>query len=155
MSSLREAFKGHPVYVQNLPDINFATVSEVPDSYSWPTLDRLTAVGEAVPVIDLTSPDVVTQLGNACHKWGVFQVLNHGVDARLLDSVESESWRLFSLPADQKVKAARLPDGATGYGTARISTFFSKEMWSEGFTIVGSPLDHAQNLWPDDHSHFW
>lgn len=44
---MREAFKGHPVHVHN-PDINFATASEVPDSYLWPTLDRLATVGEAV-----------------------------------------------------------------------------------------------------------
>ncbi|KAF5726903.1 hypothetical protein HS088_TW22G00588 [Tripterygium wilfordii] len=58
---------------------------------------------------------------------------------------------LFSLPHETKLKAARSPDGISGYGLARISSFFSKLMWSEGFTIVGSPLEHFQQLWPQDY----
>nr|UXL73233.1 2-oxoglutarate-dependent dioxygenase GA 3-oxidase [Jasminum sambac] len=27
-------------------------------------------------------------------------------------------------------------------------------MWSEGFTIIGSPLEHATKLWPNDFQNF-
>ncbi|TKY54923.1 Gibberellin 3-beta-dioxygenase 1 [Spatholobus suberectus] len=30
----------------------------------------------------------------------------------------------------------------------RISSYFSKLLWSEGFTIMGSPAEHATKLWP-------
>ena len=33
-------------------------------------------------------------------------------------------------------------------GSARISSFFPKLMWSEGFSIMGSPVEHASQLWP-------
>lgn len=154
MPSLREAFRDHPVYAHP-PNFDFATAKEVPDSHSWPTMVHEQLQDGAVPVIDLAGVDVVTQLGNACEKWGVFQVTNHGVPTRLLADVESETRRLFSLPTKTKLKAARAPDGVTGYGVARISSFFSKLLWSEGFTIVGSPVEHARQLWPHGHSHFW
>ncbi|CAB4303224.1 unnamed protein product [Prunus armeniaca] len=32
--------------------------------------------------------------------------------------------------------------------------FFQKLMWSEGFTIFGSPLDHFRQLWPQDYNKF-
>ncbi|KAK4374750.1 hypothetical protein RND71_005427 [Anisodus tanguticus] len=55
---------------------------------------------------------------------------------------------------EQKLKASRSPEGVTGYGVARISSFFSKLMWSEGFTIVGSPIEHARQPWPKDYKKF-
>ncbi|KAK2645801.1 hypothetical protein Ddye_020996 [Dipteronia dyeriana] len=43
----------------------------------------------------------------------------------------------------------------TGYGLPRISTFFSKLFWSEGFSIMGSPLHHARQLRPNHHFNFY
>nr|UXL73235.1 2-oxoglutarate-dependent dioxygenase GA 3-oxidase [Jasminum sambac] len=54
----------------------------------------------------------------------------------------------------QKLKAARPAVGVAGYGVARISSFFPKLMWSEGFTIIGSQLEHATKLWPNDFQNF-
>ncbi|KAF5934753.1 hypothetical protein HYC85_025882 [Camellia sinensis] len=57
--------------------------------------------------------------------------------------------------AKQKLRAMRSPDGLTGYGVARIAPFFPKLMWSEGFSAVGSPEEHARQLWPHDYTTFW
>ncbi|KAE8669155.1 LisH dimerization motif,WD40/YVTN repeat-like-containing domain isoform 1 [Hibiscus syriacus] len=46
------------------------------------------------------------------------------------------------------------PSGATGYGLTRISPFFPKLMWSEGFGMMGSPEEHDRQLWPQDHAKF-
>ncbi|KAF8400727.1 hypothetical protein HHK36_014027 [Tetracentron sinense] len=157
-SRLTEAFRAHPVHLHH-NHLDLESVREVPDSHAWPPLDddypAADSFGvETVPVIDLMDPKALKLVGHACKTWGVFQVTNHGIPMTLLRAVESQGRRLFSLPPHQKLKAARSPDGISGYGLARISSFFSKLMWSEGFTIVGSPLDHARQLWPQDYSKF-
>ncbi|XP_028756185.1 gibberellin 3-beta-dioxygenase 1-like [Neltuma alba] len=161
MPSLSEAYRAHPVYLHHKnPD--FHSLRELPDSYAWTHLDdnRTAAVdadggGRGVPpVIDLDDPNAPTLIGHACRSWGVFQVVNHGVPSRLLQDIESTGKSLFSLPPHQKLKAARSPDGVSGYGLARISSFFPKLMWSEGFTILGSPLDHFRQLWPLDYTKY-
>ncbi|MCE3216343.1 gibberellin 3-beta-dioxygenase [Datura stramonium] len=83
---------------------------------------------------------------------GVPMKLQHIIE--ILLTIWKRPKRLFSLPLQQKLKAARSPDGIAGYGVARISSFFSKLMWSEGFTIFGSPLEHARQLWPHDYNLF-
>ncbi|MFS7949704.1 putative non-hem dioxygenase domain, isopenicillin N synthase [Helianthus anomalus] len=85
----------------------------------------------------------------------MFQVINHGVPSELIKKVESESQRLFALPTHEKCKVLRSADRATGYGSARISPFFDKCMWHEGFTIMGSCVDDAKVLWPQYYQGFW
>ncbi|KAI3670479.1 hypothetical protein L1987_87814 [Smallanthus sonchifolius] len=132
-------------------------MKELPDSYAWSSVDdaSLTSCGsESVPVINLEDPDAMMHVGHACKTWGVFQVMNHGVPMMVLDDMEASGRKLFSLPVHQKLQAARSADGVSGYGVARISSFFPKLMWSEGFTIIGTPYEHAQKLWPHGYKHF-
>ncbi|KAK9269758.1 hypothetical protein L1049_001536 [Liquidambar formosana] len=132
--------------------------SNYPESHTWtlsgtyPSLDPVTA--ESVPVIDLNDPNAISLIRHASEKWGVFQVTNHGIPMALIEEVEFEARRLFTLPTERKLLAVRSPDGLTGYGLARISNFFPKLMWYEGFSIVGSPVEHARQLWPHDHTKF-
>ncbi|CAL1400211.1 unnamed protein product [Linum trigynum] len=157
-SKLADAFRSHPVDIQpkNLHD--FTSLKELPDSYQWSSeQDRPEPEPvhhEPVPVIDLSDPNALEEIGHACTRWGVFQVVNHGVPAAVLDRMEDVAKSFFSLPAHQKLKAARSPDGISGYGLARISSFFPKLMWSEGFTMVGSPLEHFHRIWPHHYTRF-
>ncbi|KAA8540446.1 hypothetical protein F0562_024635 [Nyssa sinensis] len=143
---------GHLLYKH----LDFNSVKELPDSHAWhdeySSSDSCSM--DSVPVIDLSDPNAMKLVGHACKIWGVFQVTNHGITTSLLDDIESAGRNLFSLPIQQKLKASRSPDGVSGYGVARISCFFPKLMWSEGFTIVGSPLEHARQLWPHDYQKF-
>uniref|UniRef100_A0A6N2KDQ3 gibberellin 3beta-dioxygenase n=1 Tax=Salix viminalis TaxID=40686 RepID=A0A6N2KDQ3_SALVM len=157
-SLLADAFRAYPVHEQQ-KNIEFTSLQEIPDSHKWAQLDDELQhplmdpfITESVPVIDLREPHALQKIGHACKTWGVFQVTNHGIPTSLLESVESASRSLFSLPIQQKLKAGRSPDGVSGYGVARISSFFSKHLWSEGFTIVGSPLEHFRQLWSHDHT---
>jgi gibberellin 3-beta-dioxygenase len=135
-SLLADAFRAHPVHVHQ-KHFDFTSLQEIPDSHKWtqiddeehPLVDPLNT--ESVPVIDLSDPNVLQNIGHACKTWGVLQVTNHGIPTSLLENIESASRSLFSLPIQQKLKAARSPDGVSGYGVARISSFFSKLMWSE------------------------
>ncbi|OMO80809.1 Isopenicillin N synthase [Corchorus capsularis] len=108
-----------------------------------------------LPIIDFAKPDSILDLIKlACEEWGGFQVINHGIPIDLLNETESQARRLFSLPNEQKLLVARSPDNYVGYGIAGISPFFPKLMWSEGFTMIGSPIGHASQLWPQDHAKF-
>ncbi|XP_019184704.1 PREDICTED: gibberellin 3-beta-dioxygenase 1-like [Ipomoea nil] len=151
-------FEVNRPYVQQKQYLDLSAAKELPESHAWTTAADGDVVGggaeESIPVVDLGSRGAAEQIGRACKTWGAFQVINHGISGELLWRVESAGKRLFSLPLHQKLRAARSPNGVSGYGVARISSFFPKLMWSEGFTIVGSPLEHSRLLWPQDFNSF-
>ncbi|XP_010429980.1 PREDICTED: gibberellin 3-beta-dioxygenase 4 [Camelina sativa] len=140
---------------------NLGNLQTLPDSFTWEltSADSVippssAAVKESIPVIDLSDPDHVTTnlIGNACHTWGAFQIANHGISQKLLDEIESLSKTLFDMPSEKKLETASSEKGVSGYGEPRISSFFEKKMWSEGFTIAdGSYRNHFITLWPHDH----
>lgn len=155
MTTLSEVYRDHPLRPHHIIPLDFASVSTIPDSHVWPKSDGF-SFGESssVPVIDLMDANASELLRNACETWGAFQLVNHGIASSLVEEVRYEAGRFFALPAGQKMKVLRSPSGATGYGVARITPFFSKYMWHEGFTIIGSPIDHAREVWPHDHERF-
>lgn len=140
--------------LSNLPDFK-----ALPDSYTWTPKDDLlfsaSASDETLPLIDLSDPHVTTLVGHACTTWGALQITNHGVPSRLLDDIEFLTGSLFRLNVQRKLKAARSENGVSGYGVARIASFFNKKMWSEGFTVIGSPLQDFRKLWPSHHLKYW
>ncbi|KAJ4915884.1 Gibberellin 3-beta-dioxygenase 1 [Raphanus sativus] len=156
---LTDVFRGHPIHLPHSHQPDFTSLSELPDSYTWtpkddPLLDAAPcppAASENIPLIDLNHPDAANQIGSACRTWGAFQIANHGVPLELLQGIEFLTGSLFQLPVQRKLKAARSDTGFSGYGVARISSFFNKQMWSEGFTITGSPLNDFRKLWPQHH----
>ncbi|XP_030452646.1 gibberellin 3-beta-dioxygenase 1-like [Syzygium oleosum] len=162
MATLSEAYTETPLHLQHIIPIDFDSVEEVPQSHSWPQSGdesprrMLDLDGDhfSLPSVDLDSPDAIEMVGHACKIMGIFQVTKHGIPSSLLREVESQAWRFFSLPARAKVKALRSPGGATGYGVARIAPFFNKFMWHEGFTMMGSPLEHAREVWPHGYRKF-
>ncbi|KAI7985379.1 Gibberellin 3-beta-dioxygenase 1 [Camellia lanceoleosa] len=76
------------------------------------------------------------------------------VSTRAFSTVLNPRGRAFSLSHPAKAQSCSIAGGRFRYGVARISSFFPKLMWSEGFTIFGSPLEHACQLWPQDYSNF-
>ncbi|KAH7853524.1 hypothetical protein Vadar_003577 [Vaccinium darrowii] len=63
-----------------------------------------------VPVIDLMGfrdsslrrSMVVKDIGNACRRFGFFQITNHGIDQFVLDGALSSAFDFFSLPTEEK-----------------------------------------------------
>ncbi|EHA8591092.1 gibberellin 3-beta-dioxygenase 1 [Cocos nucifera] len=147
----------HTLRLHHPRHFEFESIREVPDSHAWsdlhdhPSIEPSGSDSDSVPVVDLASPDAVLLVGRACQDFGVFQITGHGIPTDLLHRLESQIRRLFSLPTHQKLKAARSPGRISGYGLVPISSFFPKLMWSEGFTIAGSPLEHARKLWPNEY----
>ncbi|KAJ8751828.1 hypothetical protein K2173_026022 [Erythroxylum novogranatense] len=158
MSTLSQVYGDHPLHLRHIIPLDFDSVQMLPDSHIWPKLDDIFESSDdgllMIPSINLTNPEAQKLITHACETWGVFQVTDHGVPLNLLDEVEFQARRLFSLPARQKLKALRSSGGATGYGIARLSEFFNTCMWHEGFTIIGSRIDHVRELWPHDYRRF-
>ncbi|CAA0815923.1 Gibberellin 2-beta-dioxygenase 2 [Striga hermonthica] len=71
-----------------------------------------------VPLIDLSRPDPKAQLVKACEDFGFFKVINHGVSSHIINDLQSEALRFFSLPQPDKEKAG--PPSPFGYGDKRI-----------------------------------
>ncbi|XP_054788993.1 gibberellin 3-beta-dioxygenase 1-like [Prosopis cineraria] len=143
---------------KNIP-MDFSSAESLPDSHTWWSKgcsDIIDDGSVSIPVVDLTDPNAMETIKLACEEWGIFQLKNHGIPLSLLNHVNEEIKRLFSLPAEQKVKALRPPGAQAGYGSAYISPFFPKVMWHEGFTIVGSSYDDAKKVFTnhDDFARF-
>ncbi|KAL5071409.1 hypothetical protein RYX36_022296, partial [Vicia faba] len=157
-TTLSEAYRDHPLHLQHIIPLEFSSFRTLPDSHAWPQSnddnDHLTSNGSCIPIIDLKDPNAMEEIGLACEKWGAFQLKNHGIPLNLIEEVHEEAKRLFSLPSKEKIKALRSAGGATGYGRARISPFFPKFMWHEGFTIMGSPSNDVKEIWPNDYKYF-
>ncbi|KAE9586466.1 hypothetical protein Lal_00044707 [Lupinus albus] len=157
-TTLSEAYRNNPLHLHHIIPLDFSSIRTLPDSHAWSQsndTDNIFSYNESlsIPIIDLMDPYAMEQIGLACEKWGAFQLMNHGIPLSVIEEVEVESKQLFSLPAEQKLKALRSPGGATGYGRARISPFFPKYMWHEGFTFMGSS-DDAKKIWPKDYEPF-
>ena len=71
-----------------------------------------------VPVIDLSNPDSIPCLVKACEDYGFFKVVNHGIPAHFISTLESQAIDFFSLPLHEKEKAG--PPHPFGYGNKTI-----------------------------------
>jgi isopenicillin N synthase-like dioxygenase len=124
-----------------------------------------------IPVIDLSAGDAACSetIGRACRDTGFFVVINHGVQATLLNDVYRVAEGFFDLPLADKAKAARpRPEQNRGFqavGTETLSRLAGIETppdYKEVFTI--GPFDlpddtyytcdaaypnFAPNLWPE------
>ena len=126
-------------------------IDNLPNSYIWPEQDRPSRIHEdthqspsdiQIPIIDMEEGDtcsIIEKLTNACEKWGIFYVTNHGVPPNLINTMREKSTKLFSLPLDMKMRALRKDETFEGYGKPVIAKFFKKLMWVEGFTMMGHP----------------
>ncbi|XP_020598350.1 gibberellin 3-beta-dioxygenase 1-like [Phalaenopsis equestris] len=139
---------------------DLSCVQGVPDSHCWTATEEHQVItdpanpADGLPVIDLADIDAAQRTCHALETLGAFQLTGHRIPGSVLDGLESQARRLFALPADEKLKAARSPGTISGYGLVPISSFFAKLMWSEGFTVSGPPRAHAAALWPHNPNPF-
>ncbi|XP_071719500.1 gibberellin 3-beta-dioxygenase 1-like [Rutidosis leptorrhynchoides] len=162
MTTLSEACRDDHNSSNHITPLDFDSINEVPKSHIWSQSDHeshqivLTQNPQysLIPVINLNDPNALDLIGQACETWGMFQVINHGVNSKLVKKVEYEARRFFSLPTQQKRKVLRSPSGSVGYGSARMAAFYPKALWHEGYTIMGSCVDDAKTLWPHDYQSF-
>ncbi|KAJ1704556.1 hypothetical protein LUZ63_004335 [Rhynchospora breviuscula] len=126
-----------PEPVTPVQAISEAGFEKIPDCYIKPVNERPLNAKQAgnctdraklvrVPVVDLkglsssnlaTYQATVEAISTACREWGLFQVVNHGVNVDLVNNVK-DSWRgFFCLPTENKQVYANSPITYEGYGS--------------------------------------
>lgn len=134
----------------------------LPESYVRPVTDRpnLSLVSDCndVPVIDFGSADrrlISQQIGDACRRYGFFQVINHGVPDETVEKMQQVGREFFELPVEEKMKLYSEDPSKT----MRLSTSFNvqKEQvhnWRDYLRLHCHPLDQYTPEWPSNPSSF-
>ncbi|XP_013639848.1 PREDICTED: flavanone 3-dioxygenase [Brassica oleracea var. oleracea] len=79
---------------------------------------------DEIPTIDLSSlqdpnsdkTSIATEVGKACERWGIFQVINHGLPLDLRRRVENTAAEFFNLTAEEKRRLKRDEVNPNNYG---------------------------------------
>lgn len=107
------------------------------------------AAGEhVIPVVDMASSSrgaLVADIAAACAKFGFFQVVNHGVNAALIQRCEAEAHKMFELPLDVKERVHRPPGTSFGYGA---NTWVNQTVmhWAESFHMQLHPQSNVREF---------
>ncbi|XP_021287288.1 protein DMR6-LIKE OXYGENASE 1-like [Herrania umbratica] len=108
-----------------------------------------------IPVIDLSAyntgdtKQLASDIGNACKKWGFFQVINHGVPLELRCRVEKVAKAFFDLPIEEKRKVKRDDLNFTGYHDEEHTK--NVRDWKEVFDmLIQDPTLLPASPEPDD-----
>lgn len=127
----------------------------VPQSYQ-PDLNCETA---EVPTIDLSrlkqnpvqrSP-VVESIGNACRRFGFFQVINHGICQSILDEALCSAFEFFNLPAKEKARFMSTDvHEPVRYGTSLKDGVEKVQYWRLFLKHYAHPLADWIKLWPNN-----
>lgn len=74
-----------------------------------------------IPIISLKDldhggrNDICKKIGEACEEWGIFQVIDHGVDLNLISEMTKLSSEFFALSPDEKLRFYMSPDHKGGF----------------------------------------
>ena len=114
-----------------------------------------------IPVIDIAAliqdpesaaaGDVVNAISEACATWGFFQVVNHGIEQRLVAEVWRQTHALFDLPVQRKLAVQRSRENPWGFNNNELTKNQRDRKEIFDFTTEGTdPIYGQQNRWPDD-----
>lgn len=149
--------------------------SSIPQQFVWPE-DEKPCCGPPppqlhVPPIDLKGflshePIAMSNASRlvdlACRKHGFFQVINHGIDSRLINEAHKIMDYFFRMPLLEKQRAQRRAGEYCGYASSFTNRFSSKLPWKEtlSFRYSADPQclnlvqDYFLNVMGEDFSHF-
>ncbi|GER57025.1 2-oxoglutarate (2OG) and Fe(II)-dependent oxygenase superfamily protein [Striga asiatica] len=111
---------------------------------------------DEIPVISLAGVDggdraqICRKIISACEDWGIFQVVDHGVDLELVESMNRLAREFFDLPADEKL---RFDMSGGKKGGFIVSSHLQGEVvkdWREIVTYFSYPIKARDyTRWPD------
>jgi isopenicillin N synthase-like dioxygenase len=103
----------------------------------------------SVPVINigqLDSRETLRALDSACRNWGFFQVVEHGIDTRVISVLQSAMTAFFQQSLEEKSRIARNQQNHWG--------FYDKELtknvrdWKQIFDYGPAAGDYLKPQWP-------
>ncbi|GMI77715.1 SENESCENCE-RELATED GENE 1, senescence-related gene 1 [Hibiscus trionum] len=110
---------------------------------------------QMLPIIDLNQllsaedfDHQLQKLHSTCKDWGFFQLVNHGVDSRILEKVKQEVEGFYKLPLEEKMKFKTREADVEGYGpTERDGGKFD---WADRFYMTTNPIHKRMpHLFPE------
>ncbi|KAL4563427.1 hypothetical protein LXL04_027469 [Taraxacum kok-saghyz] len=109
-----------------------------------------------IPVIDMN--DVINigsdinqlqNLRSICQEWGIFQLVNHGVDKMLVEKMKKETVEFFNMPVEEKLRYKFEGGEYEGYGQTILHAQDQKVDWADRFYMITNPVYRRKsNLLP-------
>ncbi|KDO51655.1 hypothetical protein CISIN_1g042168mg [Citrus sinensis] len=117
--------------------------ANLPTWFIWPNLE-FAQEEHKEPLIDLqgfisgderATAEAIEHVRGACVNHGLFQVINHGVDASLLKAASEEIDSIFKLPLERKLGIPRKTGLPQGYSGGHAERFTKNLTRNETFTF--------------------
>ncbi|XP_045800816.1 jasmonate-induced oxygenase 2-like [Trifolium pratense] len=159
--------KDWPEPIIRVQSLSEGCIDSIPDRYIKPPTDRPIVNSSSnddtnIPIIDLgglnsddldVQDSILKQISDACHNWGFFQIVNHGVSHDLMDKAR-ETWReFFHMPMEMKQQYANSPTTYEGYGSRLGVEKGAILDWSDYYFMHYLPSSLKDyNKWPDSPS---
>ncbi|XP_051152546.1 protein SRG1-like [Andrographis paniculata] len=113
-----------------------------------------TPVLDFTRLVSTTDAAALADLRRALTAWGFFQLVNHGVEASLMEKLRDLSRQFFALRMEEKEKYAQPANHFEGYSKAPAEENRSDD-WNERMYILALPKsDHNLRYWPQYHQSF-
>ncbi|KAI3710073.1 hypothetical protein L2E82_39846 [Cichorium intybus] len=112
----------------------------------------------SIPVIDMNDLIMggsnmhlqLKYLRSVCHEWGIFQLVNHGVDKSLVEKMKNELVEFFNAPIEKKLKYKLKGGEYEGYGQTILHAQGQKIDWADRFYMITNPRHRRKsNLLPE------
>ncbi|KAJ9172676.1 hypothetical protein P3X46_015889 [Hevea brasiliensis] len=114
---------------------------------------------DEIPVISLAGIDEVVggkraeickKIVEACEDWGIFQVVDHGVDAKLVSEMTRLAKEFFALPPEEKLRFDMSGGKKGGFIVSSHLQGEAVQDWREIVTYFSYPLrSRDYSRWPD------
>ncbi|PWA93644.1 oxoglutarate/iron-dependent dioxygenase [Artemisia annua] len=112
----------------------------------------------SIPVVDMndfinilgSENDQLKNLRSVCQEWGIFQLVNHGVDKLLVDKMKNEVVKFFDMPVEEKLRYELKAGDYQGYGQTILHAQDQKIDWADRFYMITNPHHRRKpNLLPE------
>ncbi|KAJ1273312.1 hypothetical protein BS78_06G270500 [Paspalum vaginatum] len=111
---------------------------------------------DEVPVVSLQGIDgarraeIRARVAAACEGWGIFQVVDHGVDAALVADMARLAREFFALPPDEKLRFDMAGGKKGGFIVSSHLQGEAVQDWREIVTYFSYPVEARDySRWPD------
>ncbi|KAF6171665.1 hypothetical protein GIB67_042180 [Kingdonia uniflora] len=140
-----------PRYVRDISER--PTTTTTTSSMHIPTIDLSKFSGENINSYQFNRE--LSKLAASCKEWGFFQVINHGIEREILESIEKVATEFFMLPLEEKQKFPMAPGTVQGYGHAFVFSEDQKLDWCNMLALAVEPFFMRNHkLWPTKPTKF-
>ncbi|OAY58237.1 flavonol synthase/flavanone 3-hydroxylase [Manihot esculenta] len=145
--------------IERVQDIACLSKDTIPEVFirsenEQPIITTVHGVNLEVPVIDMSELDeqkLTHLIVDASQKWGMFQIINHGIPDEIMNQFKSVGKEFFELPQEEKEVYAKTPgtNSVEGYGTSLQKEIQGKKGWVDHlFHKIWPPSVINYKFWP-------